>query len=194
MIWLLKARHTFPLTGIVAVSLFAAPLLGDLSIAIPTLRGGVAAGISVTAVIALITPIAIGLSLHTDGRAEYRAAARDLRVIDAATILAYIALSAVAALIAGLLFHTIPAAVVAVRDICGLTGIFLIVASFISWSAAMTAPTLFVFVCALIGRAPTGIETWAWPIALPGSLSAVALSGTLGAIGFAAAVLRPRRE
>lgn len=183
-----------PLTVVVLCGMVIAPLVGELSLAFPTFRGGGAAGVSATAVLALLTPIAIGMSLHADGRSEYVTAARNLRLIDAAMILGYLGISALTALISGLLFDNLPAVVVAVRDAWGLSGLFLTASAFFPWAAAMSVPTLFVFVCALVGRGPAGIEQWAWPIATAGSGTAAVLAGALGIIGLGAALLRPRRE
>jgi hypothetical protein len=181
--WYLQSRAYARLLGLslLVIAMIALPIAGLR--ATPSPAG---ATLALAVVIALIVPIALGWALSRGDQQAERVSPRPVWLLDAATVLGFGLLPALA-LGALWLAGLAPAGGIAARASGAFLGAMLVIQPIAGWRRAALAPVVVFSVVVIAGRGDDidHPAPWAWIAAMDSDPSAWLASGIVLAVGIA---------
>ncbi|MFG2196412.1 hypothetical protein [Streptomyces sp. NPDC048639] len=192
MIWWLRAHAIFACAATVLLCFTIAPLLGSSALPVPSLFGGLSAGIPVPLVLPVF-PACVLLYGLSRGLAEMDATA--VRPMTTWSVSMLTAAGAAAALlgIAEAQLLDFPLGLAVARNTLGYLGVGLIVQRIAGDRHGTIAVAALPLICAFIGLGPGGRPyAWTWPLHTADSALAGVAALLLFVTGLMTATSRPR--
>lgn len=163
--------------------------LPELQLPLPSLTGD--AGVPLRVMAALAECFAVGLAIFAGWRDTNRAAVRPTRAhLALVVVLMWSSASLVDLVIT--VFNTAHSAGFA-AVLSWLLGMQLIAGVVGTWQYAAVMPTVYVLLCALLGRIDSAVQPWAWPLTDTRPES-ILVGASLLALGLLLVLLKPTRE